>query len=523
MEAIKALLKQITTFWAGKEKRFKRNVIVVAVSVLAAVIVLSVILNQVPYSLLYSGLNAEDASSVMKALDAQNEPFKVSGDAILVPTKDVDKLRMSLSAQVSNTFNIDILKQGQGLGTTESQMNDLRKAQLEYNIQQAIMTVEGVKSARVLLTIPEDSPLVITTNRQNSTASLLLTLNSGVELTSSQVKAIAGFVQKGVPGLTLDNISIMDSNLRSLDIDGSGEFSSTNDRYALRDEVASKLRKQIMNLLLPIFGIGHVEAQVNVVLNFDDKTTDTKTFTPVVGDREGIAVSSKKLREQIQNGADAGSEPGVDANTGTDTYPASAVGSNGTYEKTEESVNYEVDSIYQHVQEEKGKIEKLSVSVVIDNTNLKIDLTDNVKNLVKNAVGAASEYISVEYMPMQGAQDLTQALENENSRIASGEKGKQTQTYIIVGAIALPVMLGMLLLYMSGRSRRKAEIAAQPVELAEQEQIEAQEDLRQMAEELADIQIVQDSGTKEQIGKLIEKNPELVANLLRSWLADEQE
>jgi flagellar M-ring protein FliF len=524
MEAFKALLKQITSFWAGKDKRFKRNAIIIAVAALAVVIVVSVILNQVPYATLYSGLSSEDSAAVMTALDSQKETYKVSGDAIQVPSKDVDKLRLSLSAQVKNSFNLDILKQGEGLGMTEADKADYRKAQLEYDIQNSIKTVTGVSDARVLLTLPESSGLVISSANQDATASLLLTLDPGVELTSAQVKAIKEFVLKAVQGLKMENISAMDSDMQSLDDGGSSDdFGSANDQYALQNEVEAKLRQQVMALLLPVFGMGHVETQVNAVLNFDDNTTDSLTYKPVVNDKDGVISSYDKLKEQIVNGADSSGQPGVSSNTGTDTYPATATGSNGTYEKTEDKVNLEVDTIQQHITEAKGKIQQLSVSVVIDNTNLKTDLTDNVKSLVKNAVGADIGSISVEYVPMQGAQASVQASTNGANQIAQSQKTSQNMLYYIIGGVVLALFAVILLASLYSKSRKTA---AEPdrrssviTENMSAEEIERQE----MENELAAIKIVKDSSAKEQISKLIEKNPELVANLLRSWLADEQE
>lgn len=519
MEAIKALLKQVTSYWAGKDKRFKRNAIIIASSVLAVVIILSIILNHVPYATLYTGLNAEDAAAVMQALDEQKESYKVQGDAILVPARDVDKLRMSLSTHVSADFNLEILKQGQGLGTTESQMEDYRKLQLEHDIARAIRTVEGVREARVFLTIPRESQYVLTSSNRDSTASLLLSLESDVELKPLQVRAIALFVQKAVPGLSLDNISIMDSAMQYLEIveDPEDEPEKSVDQYSMQADVEARLRRQVMALLVPVFGMGRVEAQVNVVLNFDEKVTDSTKFEPVVNDRDGVITSYSKLREQIENGVEPGAEPGVDPNTGIDTYPV-VEGTNGNYEKTEEKVNLEVNKINEHLHKQKGWIEKLTVAVVVDNTGMKADLTENVKSLVKNAVGADMENVSVEYMPMRGAQDITEAL-GAGKGAAAG-----LSPWLVAAVAGITVLAAVLLSYLYVKSRRKAESAAmQAAALAAQTEAQAEQEEEQQEQGLPDIGIVKDSSAKEQIGKLIELNPELVANLLRSWLADEQE
>jgi flagellar M-ring protein FliF len=527
MEAIKTLLAQVQKFWAGKDVRFKRIVIIVAAIVLVAIILSSVLLNQVNYATLYTGLDSTDSAAVLAALKTQKITPKVVGDSILVPADQADSLRMSLSSEIKSGMNLDILKQGQGLGVTESQSQDYRKYQIQQDTQNALKQFDGVKDAKVAITMATDSVTVITDNQQVSTAGVILTLDDGVELTSSQVKAIADFVKNSVPRLTLDNISIMDSNMQSLDVTGSDDLGSTTDQYALQSSVEAKLRKQVMALLMPIFGIGKVESQVNVTLDFDDQTTDSVTYKPVVNDKDGVIVSYDKLKEQIVNGdTSATGAVGTSTNTGTSTttYPT-VTGNNGTYEKTEDKVNYEVNSINDHLKKAKGSIKSLSVSVILDNTNSKQDLTDNVKSLVMNAVGAVKGNVTVEYMPMTGTKSLTDTLAKDSQNAATNLKNQQTRFYIAIGAVVLVLVVAMMLLFMNKKAKYKAEVQKQVAAAMAENAPPAEEAEADMESEdnSSDIHIVQESGTKGQIGKLIEQNPELVANLLRSWLADEQE
>lgn len=529
MEAIKALLAQITAFWASKDKRFKRNAIIIASSVLAVVIIVSVLLNQVDYATLYTGLDAADSAAVMKSLTDQKVLYKVSGTSILVPAKDADRLRLTLSTQVKNGFSLDILNQGNGLGMTEADKQQYRKYQLQLDIQNAIKTCEGVNDARVALTIPDDSPLVITANRQEATAGVILFLNSGVELSQDQIKAIASFVKNSVTGLKLENISMMDSTMRNLDITSSDDTDiSTKDQFKLQDEVRTQFRKQVMNLLQPVFGLGRVEAEVNVELNFDSKTTDTVKFEPVVGD-SGIVVSIDKLREQIVNGSAPGAsgQPGTTTNTGTTTYPVVSV-ENGTYQKNADTINYEISSTKDHLEAAKGSIKNLSVSVVVDNTGLKEDYTANVKSLVATALGVSQDLVSVAFLPMLGTQAISDELAKSASLAQAQQKAQQNQFYIIVGAVLLVLLLPILLVFAGKRSKAKAELALQRAALLGPEPVaspqeESMEEQDQTDDGLAAIRIVNDSSAKDQIGKLIERNPELVANLLRTWLADEEE
>ncbi len=517
MEAIKALLKQITAFWGGKDKTFRRNVIIIAAIVLAAIIISTVLLNQVPYAVLYKGLEPADSASVLEALKEQKVATRVSGDTILVPAEQADSLRLSLSGAIQNGFNLDILKQGQGLGMTESDKQDYRRYQIQLDIRNSLLTFKGVKDARVAITMPTESVLVIDKNSRAATAGVILTMETGAELTAAQVKSIALFVKNAVPGLSMDNISIMDSNMLNLDVSGSDSTEAiAGDRFAMQYDVQSKLRKQVMALLQPVFGIGKVEAQVNVTLDFDDHTIETVKFEPVVG-KEGIVVSMDKLKEQIVNGSGpAGTAAGTDANTGsgTTTYPAVNV-DNGTYEKNAEKINYEINSIKERLEKEKGAVKSLSVSVVIDNTGTKEDYTDNVKNLVANAVGVDKSLVSVEYLPMAGNMALTEALSQDIQAQANSQQMKDLMPIIGIGAAALVVIVAMMLLF-SGKKRKAVEEAPAMAYAGA-----APSSYEENGEQIDPIRIVKDSGTKEQIGKLIQDNPELVANLLRSWLAEE--
>lgn len=529
MDAIRALLKQINTYWAGKDARFKRTVVIAAVVLAAVIIVGSVLLNQVPYATLYAGLDAQDSAAVIDALDAQNEPRRVTGDKIEVPAKDADELRLTLSTQISTGFNLDILNQGSGLGVTESQRQDFRRYQIQSDLQNSLRTLKGIKDAKVVLTMPADSVLAVDPNKQEATAGVILTLDSGYELTAEQAKGIAEFVAKGVPGLKIENISMMDSNSQMLDFSGTDDSANTSDHYALQGSVEKNLKTQLMNLLIPIFGMGRVEAEVNATLDFSDVSEDSVTYVPLGNDKAGVIASEQKLKEQIVNGSSSGSEPGTDPNTGatssatgTPTYPAVNV-DNGTYEKNEDTVNYEISQVNKHLQQAKGAIKSLSVSVVIDSNGLKDDLSENVKNLVKNAVGASVDNISVEYMPMKGAQDLSSAIDDQTKAQTVAAASQQNRFYIVIGAILL-VLVTALLVFL-GRRPKKAETAreaasayAVPAAFAE-----GMGEMTPTEAELEAIRIVKDSSAKEQIGKLIEKNPELVANLLRSWLADDQE
>ena len=523
MEAIKALLKQVTDFWAGRTPAFKRNSIIIAVVVLAGIITASVLFTHTEYAVLFSGLDLKDAGEIMKVLEDKKVAVKMEGDnKILVPKGQENTLRAELANEgyPKNSFNLDILDSGQSLTATQKEKQERLRYQIQYDIQSTLKYFDGVKDARVLITMPEDSPLVIQANKTEATAAVLLTLDDPESLTKENIKAMASLVQKSVPGLTMDNISIVDNVGNLLDFsEGTGEALATSDHFALQNSVQDKLQKQVMALLLPVFGIGKVQARVAVTLDFAEEITDSVKFEPVNG-TEGVVSSIDKLVEQIKNGSTAGAT-GTTSNTGTTTYP-NVNAQNGTYEKNAQKINYEINTIKSHLEKEKGAVKNLSVSVIIDNTDQKNDYSANVINAVSTAVGVDKKYVTVEYMPMSGSTSLSDAIAKDQTAQQAQAKSELLQRYIMLGVIAAVVLLAV---FMVARMFAPKKQPAPQLAMAEGpgqyiDELIGDEEMTE-EEQLAAINIVKDSETKEQIGKFIQTNPELAANLLRSWLSDE--
>lgn len=521
MDAIRKLFGQINGFWSGKSKTFQRNVIIGAVAAVAVIAILSAVLTHVDYVPLYNNLTSEDSGQLLSTLESMGVSARVSGTSVEVPSDQRDRLRMELVDQgfPKNSKNLDIVSQGQGIMMTDKDKQVYVKAQLEQDIRNALKTATGIKDAYVNLTMAENTNSVLSDNKTDARASVVLTLDGG-ELTAEQIKAVYQLVQKSVANLSMDNISIVDSNMNVLQYNtGDDSTAGTSDHLTLQKSVQTELQKKVQALLEPLLGAGKVTSQVHVTLDFEDRTTDTEQFSPPAGLNEGLVRSMEKTKETIKNGTAAGAT-GTTPNTGTTTYPT-ITNDGGNYSKDDQKINYELNTIKEHIVKEKGTVKELSVSVIIDNTDLKTDLTDDVKSLVVTAIGAQADNVTVKSLPMAGSAAVQTMVNTANEQAAAALKAQQMRYYIAIGAIAALILVAMLLIFRNRAMARKAEMAAAQalVDVAQREADQEQMDL----EAASAISLVGDSGTKMQIGKFIESNPELVTNLLRSWLADDQE
>lgn len=135
-----------------------------ALSVAIAVAV--VLWSQEPsYGLLFAEIGDKDAADILEVLDTQGVKYKVDtrSGAIMVPADEVRELKLKLAAQGlprSKSLGYDLLDKDQGFGTSKNvEMMRFRRA-LEGEIAQTIMAIQNVKSARVLLALPQQSVFV---------------------------------------------------------------------------------------------------------------------------------------------------------------------------------------------------------------------------------------------------------------------------------------------------------------------------------------------------------------------------
>ncbi|MFZ5975292.1 MAG: flagellar basal-body MS-ring/collar protein FliF [Bacillota bacterium] len=514
--------KQLNDFFskAGKGKLIRIGIL--AALFLIVVIVGLSLLNTTNYSVLYSDMETKDAGEVMDVLKNMGVDAKAEGsDTILVPSDKVDSLRMELSAQgyPKSGVNYDIFEKASGLGTTDMEKKTYLQFQLQANLRNTILMLDGVKDAAVSISMADDSAFVVSSDEKPATAAIMLETKSGKKLLQSQVQAIGELVSKSVPGgINLENIRIIDSQMHLYDLTGKDASQDAGDHLDLQNETRDSLQEQIINLLTPIFGSGNVLAEVNVQLDFDKKTTEEVKFSPPIeGETEGIAVSVKDLAETIQNyNGSSGGTTGTDSNGGASSYPSATPGSDAVYSKVSKETNLEVNQTKSLIESAQGQIKELSVAVLLNSTLDIEDYSENVKNLVAKAVGVDAANISVERLPFQkeGESEAADAFTQQQALLNSA----QTGTLIRVIIIALAAVAIVILIIRALRSFLKPKEA--------KVQLEGGEAFVVGDAGVTTVRIDPDAQTpsqiyKKEIEEYIEKNAESVAQLLRNWLSDD--
>ncbi len=492
--------------------------------VLLIAIFLYIYVSYKPFSVLYSGMDAADAGEVLSMLEEKGVDAKAQGtDTVLVRSDQVDGVRMDLASQgyPESGYNYDIFMKASGLGTTDYEKRIYLQFQLQDNLRQTIMKLDKVEDAVVNIILADDSSFVLSNDEDEASAAVMLTLKDGQTVNTDEVRAIAELVSKSVYGLSVDNVRVIDSQMKLYSLDDGDSTQNVGSQLELQQTVQSNLQEQILNLLIPIFGEDGVLVEVAVTLDFDTTITESVVFSPPVeGETEGLVVSMQQLVEIVQNndGSTAAGTAGTSSNDGgTDTYAAlMGENSDAAYKKLSTVANYELNQTKTQIESAKGQVKKLSVSVVLDSSAISTDYTDKIKNLMATAIGVSEENITVEALPFKQMEENGGAVE---AVATQAELLKQVQKASLIRLIVIAVssLFGLLLLVLVIRTLIKSK-KAKPVQFEQQAQME-QESLQRDAEDFEFV--TKEDGNLEKLGKYIDRSPESVANLLRTWLSED--
>lgn len=352
-------------------------------------------------TLLYGDLEPSDSAEILGRLSSLGVPYEVkaNGSAIMVPTKQVANLRMTLAAEgipSGGSVGYEIFDRGEALGTTSFVQNINLLRALEGELARTIRAIQGVTTARVHLVLPRRE--LFNRERREPSASIILKLASG-KIDQGQVVAVQHLVAAAVPELTPSRVSIVDSRgvlLASGGDEGSSQspFASMSDKTAAFE---SRMSQQLEDMLSRTAGYGNVRAEVTAELDYDKITTNSESYDP-----DGQVVRSSQSVEEQGQEKDGGNAAVSVAENLPQAEGAGADTTTSSNSRTEETINYEISRVTKTQVREIGKVIRLSVAVLLNGTYQnqdgervyvprRQDEMDKLTALVKSAVGFKEE------------------------------------------------------------------------------------------------------------------------------------
>lgn len=164
------------------------------------------------YQPLFSDLRAADAATIVSVLDRKKIPYRLAdgGGTILVPEDMVDSTRLSVMSEdvpLKGTVGFELFnKSDMGLTDFAQKINYQRALQGE--LERTIMTLDGVDTARVHLSLGEDR--LFREDRVPPKSSVTIRMAKGTTLSEESAQGVKRLVAAAVPNLDIANVVILD-------------------------------------------------------------------------------------------------------------------------------------------------------------------------------------------------------------------------------------------------------------------------------------------------------------------------
>ncbi|HTV37777.1 MAG TPA: flagellar basal-body MS-ring/collar protein FliF [Xanthobacteraceae bacterium] len=505
---------------------------------------------------LFTNLTLEDSASIAKELDREGVSYEIrgQGDVILVPRDRVARLRMTLAESglpKGGGVGYEIFDKSDALGTTSFVQNINAVRALEGELERTIRTLDSVEDARVHLVMPE-RPL-FSRDKVEPSASIVLRVRGTLD--PAQVRAIRHLVATAVNGLRPQRISIVDEagNLLAdgASDDPDGGIGADERQIAYEN----RLRKEVEGIVDSVVGAGHARVQLTADFDFNRVTQTSDKYDP-----DGRVVRSSQSREETSTTTQGGANQVTVGNEIPQAPQAQTLGApaeanappRDETRKTEEIVNYEISKTSRTEVIEGGRVNRVSVAVLVDGTygkNGKGEVVyqprskeeiDQIAALVRSAIGFDQKRgDQVDVVNLRFAQPVAEPIEAPRGFLSAlhftTDDIMQAIEMVVMGLLALAVLLMVvrplvrrILAPVVGplpalppiapgavvaESAAAPGVAAEPAATFKGEQSETSKMI-----DIAQIQGQVHAQSVQKVGEIADRNPHETVSIIRQWL-----
>lgn len=520
MERLNTLFSGVKGGWNSMDKKKKISMITIIVCAFLLIILLTVYNNNTNYSILFSNLELKDAGEIVSDLESKKISYKLENDGkdILIDSKNVDEYRLQLAMEgmmPENSTGFELFDDV-GMMLTDEDRKILYQRALSGELERSIMSLESVNSSKVLLVLAEES--IFDTELKESSASVVLDMNSTSKVTEDMIRGIVALVSGAVNNLPEENIQVIDSkgNLLSNDIfqeDGVNAVDIINNYQQIRENFQNKMENSLDELLGTAYGKDKIKISVYADLDFDSEESTIISYeNPVIVSEQTTASGGNLDIQQVTEGTvDDNASNVVETNGNGDTSSYSKTINNELTEETTVSIKAP------------GKVLKLTTSVIYDG-----DLTEEELTKIRNIVATATGYdvnrgdlISVEGVPfdktyeeqLQIELDAIKAEEEANRTFY--EKYKDYFFFGLIGLLGLIILISFIRFLFGARKKKESKVVEE--QLAFESPVEGNVNI--VDEKIEKLDVVSNADEKK-IKNYADENPEIAADLIKAWIKE---
>ncbi len=450
------------------------------------------------YTVIYSNMDLKDAANVIARLKELNIPYQIrdEGRAIAVPKSRSDEARLGLAEEnlpAGGAVGWEIFDEAR-LGATDFDRRIQLIRAISGELSRTIRRIEAVEDARVQIVIPETR--LFAAQVAPVTASVMLRLRPGAELTAAKVNGIVYLVASSVENLMPENVTVVDNTGRILSVRGKIEMPRRvvrppEEKIVSEEEVV--LKPELPKEITPTPEVAAVPEKiapvtpevVTVLATPPALTAEEKILLKVRAKKELEANLTGKAQEILNR-----------------FYPP-----NSAIVKVNVDVKNSNDK--DRISYEDLNIRRVTAVILVDK---RVSLSPELKQSTFKAVAAAIGYdrkrgdrILMQKVPFHVATPPPEVIKGEVEKaLPPKEAAPSLPSAWLRNIIWIIGILGggLILLTLLKVFRRRPEITEAPrmraAERPAAERVSAIENLRSMTE----------------------RNPERIAELLKSWLTE---
>jgi flagellar M-ring protein FliF len=495
---------------------------------------------------LFTDLSVEDSSAIIKDLERQAIAFELRNDGavIMVPKDKVTRLRMKLAEgglPKGGGVGYEIFDKSDALGTTSFVQNINHLRALEGELARTIRAIDRVQAARVHLVLPE-RPL-FSREMPEPSASIVVRVHGTLE--PQQIRAIRHLVASAVNGLKPQRVSIVDEAGQLLADGASGDADN-----AVADErragFEKRMRNQVEAIVSSVVGAGRARVQLSADFDYNKITQTSDRYDP-----EGRVLRSSQTREESSATAENNGQVTVNNELPGSQNRDNATPTRDQSKKTEETNNYEISRTTKTEVTEAGRVNRISVAVLVDGSYAKNEKgemvyqerskeqLDRIAALVRSAIGFDQkrgdqvEVVNRKFAEAPGVPTVTEPA----GLLGMLQFTKDDVMYVI--ELGVMMLLSLVVVFMVIRPLVKRILASEEVASlsgdmpmpaltdgsAQAPGTVGQNLVPNATAQMIDVAQVQGqvhAQSVHRVGELAERNPNETASIVRQWLGEQQ-
>lgn len=351
--------------------------------------------------------------------------------------RDAALLILVKSGLIDQNVGLEIFDKSDFTSTKDDKRIKLARA-VNGELSRLIRKMPNVDNASVLVSIPENS--FFKADKKPVSATVMLTVPSGVRLDATTIKAIKSLLLGSVVDLSAENISITDSNGNVY----SSLVKASDDQISQIEEHDNYIQNKVAKQLDMLVGHGNYVVTVSTALNQIPKEITSITYDP----NNSAPVTVQEFKEGLGNNAE-------DTNRGSDAVSvllpnglanaSSSSSQTQSYERIASEVSNGVGKTHTTQYVKAGIIEKISIAVTLNSGAMPPNMS--LEDFKYQIAKAASPDISVTDVSVAFAESIDPFLDPERPVNLPMPESSGNPWWLAIALLVIGLIVGFIFVH----------------------------------------------------------------------------